>query len=345
MRSPNRARRASPVRQLARSAAVGLIAVGLATPIDAQSGEEDELLRWVPALGFSFDMLQHKTRGAITTGDVLGPPLGQGGCTVTETVRNPTPPPFFILQTRQTGTLCENSPPAITQASSSGDTDVAPLVDASLELAAPRLIDGFFSPRLFAHVDAAVAFGFERTVAGERKPGPFFVDPLTLSHTEYSEGEVGGQGSRAKIQVRPLVVGTGAGVAFTATIFDRTVRLKPSFEYLYQEVDLIASVHRAVKQRDPARSINDFRLIELSADSREKLHALGGGLELEVDASRMGPIGVSVFVFGRGYRFTGNLHHTFHDTNEFNESATWDYELDPWTYRAGVGARFRWIPE
>jgi hypothetical protein len=51
------------------------------------------------------------------------------------------------------------------------------------------------------------------------------------------------------------------------------------------------------------------------------------------------------FINGRGYRFTGNLHHTLTDTNERGETATWDFDLDPWAWRAGVGARFRWVPE
>jgi hypothetical protein len=216
-------------------------------------------------------------------------------------------------------------------------------VNFALELTTPRLVAEFLSPRLFAHVDAAIAFAFERNLAGDRKPGPFFVDPFDSSRNEYSEGQVGGQGSRAKIQLRPFVAGGGLGVTFTTSIFERTFRFKPSFEYLYQEVDLIASVHRAVKLRTPARALDHFRLIELSADGTETLHGLGGGLELEVDAARLGAFGVSVFILGRGYRFTGNLRHTLTDTNEFGESATWRFELEPWAWRAGVGARLRWL--
>src|SRR5688572_26988764 len=99
MRLSVRTLRSSCVRQLASSAAA-LVALGFAGPVGAQSSAEDELDRWVPAFGLAFDMLQHKAEGSITTGEVLGPPLGQGGCTVTETVRNPNPPPFFISQTR-----------------------------------------------------------------------------------------------------------------------------------------------------------------------------------------------------------------------------------------------------
>ena len=44
--------------------------------------------------------------------------------------------------------------------------------------------------------------------------------------------------------------------------------LKPSFEYLLEEVDLIASVHRAVKLQDPTPDLSGFRLISLSADQK-----------------------------------------------------------------------------
>jgi hypothetical protein len=316
-----------------------------ASPAAAEDRSEDELVRWIPGFAASFDMLQHKGRGQIQTSNVIGSPLTEGGCLLTQNVRNPNPPPLQIPVTTRTGTLCENSPPLIAPATSSADTDVVPLVNFSLDVLTPRLVEPFFSPRLFAHADIGISFGFERTLAGERKPGPFFVEPLPPNRAEYSEGEVAGQGSRAKMQIRPMVVGAGGGVAFTAVVFGRKLRVKPSFEYMYEEVDLIGTVHRAVKVNDPARTFNDFRQLALTADSRETLHGLGGGLEIEADAGRLGPVMMSIFVLGRGYRFTGNLNHTLQATNEFGETATWHFELDPWTYRGAVGARFRWLPE
>src|SRR5262249_54096498 len=151
------------------------------------------------------------------------------------------------------------------------------------------------------------------------------------------ERSVGGQGSRAYFQVRPLVAGAGVGVAFTMTLFDRTIRLKPSFEYLREEVDLIASVRRAVKIQDPTQDLSGFRLIELKSSDEETLHGLGGGLELETDAGRLGPLVLSLFLNGRGYHFLGNLHHTLTDTNERGETASWYYDFDPWAWRAGAG--------
>ncbi len=301
---------------------------------NATAETETDLHRWVPSFALSFDMHGQKGEAAITTNDVQGPPLGQGGCTITD-----------LAGTHQNGTLCPESAFPVTPATASSDTGIAPLVSASLELATPRLLDTFFSPRLFAHVDIAAAFAFERNLAGERKPGVFFTNPLRPIEFDVFEQSVNGQGSRAKSQLRRWVAGGGAGVAFTAKLFERTVRVKPSLEYLRQEIDLIASVRRAVKQIDPALDLSAFRLIELTDSSVETLHGFGGGLELEGDTSQLGPFIVAVFINARVYRFTGNLRHTLTDTNEFGESATWRYELNPVAWRAGVGVRFRWAPE
>jgi hypothetical protein len=240
---------------------------------------------------------------------------------------------------------CPNSPVQVTFPSESDDTDVVPMVGTSLELMTPRFYDEFFSPRVFAHADAAAAFGFERNLAGERKPDVFFAEPPVAPNFDISERSVAGQGSRAAFQVGRWVFGAGLGVAFTTPVFGRTVRIKPSFEYFTHEVDMISSVRRAVKQVDPADSLDDFRLIELTASDTETLHALGAGLEIEGDAGRIGPLVTSLFLMGRGYKYTGNLHHTFTDTNELGESATWFYDIDPWLWRGGVGIRFRWVPE
>lgn len=341
MQSSLRARRSPTVRRIAAVRALACALWLAAAPAAAEDRSEADLARWVPGLAFSYDMLQHKAHGDITTSNVLGPPQPPyfpGGCTE----RTPFNTPF------QTGGLCTNSPLQIAPPTTGGDTDIGALVNASLELATPRLIDSFLSPRLFAHVDVAIAFGFERTLAGERKPGVFSVEPLQPNVAEYSEGQIDGQGSRAKIQLRSVVAGAGGGVAFTTDVFGHTLRLKPSVEYLYEQVDLIGAVHRAVKlSRFPRfpRALSDFRLITLTEESTEDLHGVGGGLEVEMDAGRLGPVMMSIFASGRAYYFLGNLRHTFYAENEFGENATWNFALDPWSYRGAVGARFRWLPE
>ena len=298
--------------------------------VSAPSGAAQERSEegWVPSFALFYDMLGNRANGAITTTDVLQPPITTD-----------------CREFNQDLWGCPQSPVQLTFPSAGHDTDVVPMVGASLELMTPRLLERLLAPRLFAHADGAVAFGFERNLAGERKPDAFLAETPVPPAFDIFERSVAGQGSRALIQVERWVFGAGLGAAFTANVFERTIRIKPSFEYFPHELDMISSVRRAVKQVDPASSLDDFRLIALSAEDTVTLHALGAGLELEADAGRLGPIITSLFIMGRGYRYASDLDYTFTDSNELGESATWSYEIDPWLWRAGLGIRFRWVPE
>ncbi|TMA23454.1 MAG: hypothetical protein E6J87_25195, partial [Deltaproteobacteria bacterium] len=168
----------------------------------------------------------------------------------------------------RSGRLCDGSPLKLRPDTEGLDTDVAPLVGASLELMTPRLFDALLRPRLFAHGDAALSFGFERNLAHEGTPGPFQAPEPRIIDNDVVEVTVLGQGSRAKAQVRRLVLSGGAGVAFSFDLFGRRLRIKPSVEYLREEVELIASLRRAVKQqpRVTPGTLDGYRFVALTAD-------------------------------------------------------------------------------
>jgi hypothetical protein len=114
---------------------------------------------------------------------------------------------------------------------------------------------------------------------------------------------------------------------------------------------MIGSVHRAVKrvQRSTAPNTElkpeEFRLIELQFKDTDTVDGFGPGLELEADTANLGPILLSVYASGRGYYYPGKRDYTFTTTNEHDETASWTVDLESWTWRAGVGVRFRWAPE
>jgi hypothetical protein len=227
------------------------------------------------------------------------------------------------------------------------------MVGASLELMTPSLLgDALLRPRLFAHGDVAAAFAYERNLAGVEGPGEFAL-PTGLIVTgppdnfNMEELSVRGQGSRTRMQVRRFVYSGGAGLAFSFDVLERRVRIKPSFEYFREEMDFIGIANRAVKLIRPTGStdLHAFRFISLSATERKSYDGIGPGIELEVDAARLGPFVSSVFVMGRGYHLLGNLDVSMTATNQFGETASWTAELDRWAWRSGVGIRFRWIPE
>lgn len=347
MQKPSRCRDAHPRRRLVHRLLVFLKSASTLIPLVAPLGvahaaeERDETERWVPSFGLYFDVTRQKVEGSITISDVLGPPLTTGGC-----LRFGVP----------SGSLCDSpraNPEKILPDEEGNDTSITPLVGASLELMTPSLIDGFLRPRLFVRGDAAAAFGFERKIAGAESPGAFALpDGITLRPGETAETfplpelSIKGQGSRAKYQVRRLVVSGAAGFALSLDVFDRRLRIKPSFEYLRQEVDLIGAVHRAVGLAEPSGlSLANFRLLTLTRVEKQVQEGFGGGLELEVDTARLGPFQTSVYAMGRVVRFVGDLEETLTATNEYGETASWHFDPEKTLWRTGVGFRLRWLPE
>jgi len=355
----------------------------------AENGDHD---RWVPSLAVMFEFTGQKARGSVGSGDVLGPPLDPfdseqdavldgNGCLQGTFQADPPPPPnpdppppgpfperMVYVPNARTNALCttaRDNPGKIQPDDSGSDSAIAPLVGGSLELMTPSPFDGFLYPRLFVHGDYAAAFAFERNLAGKGSPGEF-QGPATYARGQPNVEELAiqGQGSRAKWQLNRDIWSAGGGLALTTTWFQRTIRIKPSFEWIHFEQDFIGVVHRAVKLKTPSQPqivqnpgqaewraqvvLNDlsgFRAITLSHAETHDFDGIGPGLEIEVDTVRLGPFMTSVFALGRGYHILSDTKQSFSAVNEFGETATWTFEPEQWMWRAGVGFRLRWVPE
>jgi hypothetical protein len=288
---------------------------------EAQSRDESEL--WVPSL-------------AITSGILVE----DAEASVVSTLRANEDPPFFD--------------------GSGADTLIGPLVSGSLELMAPAWGDHWGRPRLFAHAGAGGNFAFERDVAKEGAPGTLELPDEGLLVPPVGEpGVVSGQGSTTSVQPRHLLLSAGGGIAFSFDAWGRRFRIKPSAEYLREEVEVTGVVSGATiddpgklppNPRDPT-----FNFFNGSGSERQVFHGIGPGLEAEVDVARNGSLIVSVLVSGGAYRILGDR------TVEFSaplvqtgsgstivsppQTATWKYKKDPWSYRAHVGIRLRWAPD
>jgi hypothetical protein len=345
------------------------LSLALAAFAAADEGEwPDETQRWVPSFSVSFDAFTQHGNGSVRSSEVLGPPLsgvapdgaGDLGCLQSGS----SPPNRYGDTRRQDGSpgsdgrqdLCiqgsRNSgkplaPYQLMPDNSDEDANVLPMVVGSFEVMTPRLVEGLAQPRLFAHVDLALAFGTDRRLAGVRAPEAFAAPKPIINFPDIQEDTVVGQGSRANLKTGDLVVSAGAGVAFAAKALGRNLRVKPSLEYIRQPVEIQGTLHRAVKLEDIAQpgTLDQFRLISLGAQDSLILNGFGGGLELEADTSRVGPLMLSVFCQGRGYYFPKSLNETRAVSNSFGETTTWTFQLDPWAWRGAVGLRFRWLPE
>lgn len=318
--------------------AVWLVAVvaglGVSLGLPARAAR-DESEMWTPALAFYSGLLGQTGDAGVSSGPVLGPRVAS---TPTAAIR----------------------PPA-----EGGDLIMASFVAASLELMTPAVTQRFGKPRFFVHGDAAPSFAFTRALAREGAPAACgFADPIpaacappTLNPNisiQVSETSILGQGSDAAVEVKPWLISGGAGMALTVPIGERRIRIKPSVEYMQEEVEVSGTIHRAVQIQDPRPlfpgpgtpppTIPRYRGIVLSGSGSKTFHGIGPGLEIEMDTRRAGPFLLALFVSGQAYRFLGDREISFSDANEFGETAEWSYEHHAWSYRGGVGMRFRFLP-
>jgi len=321
----------------------GAAALALALLAAAASGEDGDLAngspragadRWVPSLAATSGLTIQEWKGRVTT--------LCAGCA--------TPDPALRLPGRS--------------AASGVDLAVTPFVGGEFELMTPEL--GIpTSPRLFVGGGVLGAFGFERRVAREGNPGTL-ASPIpanSQSTTPYSENFALGQGSETTAQVDTFVYGARAGVAFPLELFDRSFRLKPSVGWVHYKVDAKGQVSDAECETVPTPSGTNcnsqvppgsLRAIQLSGSASERFDGIGGGLDLEMDTLRIGPLGSSLFIGAHAFRILGNREIAFGASASFPDSGApglgaatvssfHRVELDAVMVRVGLGLRVHWL--
>jgi hypothetical protein len=338
---------------LARRLALALALLPL-LPSAGGAEPRDESTRWVPAIGFRSGLLGQNASADVVSGNVIYQR------TTRERVFRTRPPPqgFFERVTTQ------NINTQIRPGADGDDLLLTPFVGGTLELMTPGLQMLPGRPRLFVRGDTQAAFATTRHIARERAPSalppgnPIVLDPAFI------EDAVEGIGSETTAEVQPLAISAGAGVAFSFDLFGRRVRIKPSAEYLREEIDFEGSVVsaqlsdtgiNAFPPNIPLPKPSLFIPITIRGSKSEVFEGVGAGLELELDAARAGPFMLSLFAGAQGVKLLGDREVEFSSTtritnaalrpNPQDVSASWSFEKDPWSYSGGIGVRFRWLPE
>ena len=299
-------------------AALGLCALGSAAL--AQPVSEEELDRWVPAVGFSLGVAADRFEGHINTTDVLGPQD-----------TNPVPP---------------NPEPRLVTGSPATDRTVMiiPSFGGSFELMTPGWKRLWGKPRAFGRVDVSYVFGPEYNTPALGNPGELSV-PSSITGG-FTEGNILGQGARTTVSTAPLLVTAGGGFAFTMEAGGRRMRIKPSVEYMRHEVEVDGYLKRAVQLFQSGNtSLDRFREVTLSGTERRVYHMLGPGLEVDVDVTRAGDFIVSPYLGLKAWVLLDNSKIVVDDSNEFGEAATFTFLPNRWAFGGAVGVRFRWAPE
>ncbi len=246
-----------------------------------------------------------------------------------------------------TSSLTGSNPPAPARPATSGSqVMLAPFAGGSFELMSPRLHESGGRPRLFAHVDGTAAMGFSYDIAKEGEPGTLIPPSFPVP-----EAEVAGQGSKTEAQAESAILTGGAGVAFAVALGDWRFRIKPSVEYMREEIEVKGTISRAVTRPPippPPGASTDFRLIDFAGSKTKTFHGIGPGLEIELDAARIENFAITVFLSGQAYALLGGRDVDFSDSHTDaigTETASWHFRRDRWLYRSSMGIRFRWLPD
>lgn len=313
---------------------VFLTSIGLAEISIAASGSSNvandewppEVDRWVPSLGVFGGFQQQDAEGTVAP-SMLEPSAPQ--CV-------PDPGGVFCSVDQQIQPFADD------------DNEIRRFrAGLSAELMSPSLLNQFGHPRLFVHLDPMVSAGFEQRIAGSGDPGAMIEAKKPPAVTRSDERNFSGQGTKLSADVAPFSMNVGIGVAFNFEAFDRRIRVKPSVEYLGERLTVTGEVNRVVQvaERPLINTPSHFRFITLRAVDTQIYHAVGVGLEIEIDGDRVGPFVLSPFIAGRAYRFIGNLDVSLRASNEFGESSAWEFERDAWQWAARFGVRLRFVPD
>ena len=292
------------MRPIIKSIAVALLLL-VSNSSFAESGDEGESARWIPSLEITTGMLVSSASGSV------------------------------VSTLQEEGQL----EPAIESASGAADF-VSPWIGGSLEIMTPVWKPLGGGTRFFLHGGLARNVGFERDLAKEGSPGPFKLPPLI---PQFGSAElVRGTGSVTRAAPSGFQASAGIGISFTIETDWRPIRIKPSFEYLVEEIEISGLTHRATSL-DPATP--SWNLYAVSGSQTRFFHSIGPGLEIEADIFRKGSVLMALTTSGGAYHILGDRDVEFSSADPTGtESATWSYRKDPWTYRFDVGVRFRWAP-
>lgn len=300
--------------------------------------------RWVPSLAVRSGVWLQSQHGDIDSCLFQNPADATGAC--------PGPPVSMPLR-----------PP-----SSDDDLAIASFVGANLELMSPALPIPT-RPRLFASGEILPTFSADRDLAGEGDPscikGPLLtdvdcVDPTVPRTSSFSEADINGEGSKVTTNYDTLWFGASFGVAFPLQVGERWLRIKPSVGWISYKAELEGRLVDG--ECEPPTSCTaviggvgsgTLREVNLTGSDSRRFHAIGPGLDVEMDTGRFGPLGTSIFLGGRAYRTFGNRRLEAETTTIFPNdglplegeaaSARWEAELKPWIYQAGVGLRVQWL--
>jgi hypothetical protein len=294
--------------------ALWLIAASPGSAADQPSNTRDDFDRWIPSIALTMGFTTQEHKGSVDSSEQVATFLG--------------------IRDRPLGERIYND---------SEKSLNAMLIGGTIELQTPSLLPRKWGPRIFIGGEILNVSSQKRTIAREGNPSELHGGPPSAN---FPDEAILGQGSATTSDADNVLYGANIGVSIPFEIADWRVSVKPQARYLNQKIYFSGSVLDAERFGIPGA--DPTREVEIYGDDSLDVHALGPGLEIEVNAVRMGSIAASVFVSGGAYNVLSDRKTAFStsvrdnlDTGDFR--GDWTAEIDSWIYRANVGFRVSWL--
>lgn len=235
-----------------------------------------------------------------------------------------------------------------------GDANVVfPFVGVGAELMTPSPISSWGKPRLFVHGDVAASFDSGWNTAKDNNAGRVNFPIIDVDMDGVPDpvqppvASARGAGSTARHEAQTARFSAGLGVAFEFLLLDRTLRLRPSVEYQWQETEFRVRVGAAESLGGTTNC--PCRILQLDTRESHAFHGIGPAVELELDTGRAGPFILSLYAGIQSYYTIGQREIRVRTAGAFDDgklsSAETTFERDPWSFNGILGIRFRWMPE
>lgn len=233
-------------------------------------------------------------------------------------------------------------------------TLLTPLIGLDAEIQTPTLTSRLGRPRLFIRGGVTRAFDAERIIVKEGAPGAIdipFIDPDMdgISVQEPPIDSIGGRGTRFETQVQPWGFMAGVGLAFEVpSLSDRArkVRIRPSIEYRRERLQ--AAIFLGAAQSIDNSETCPCRSTSFKVTEKQTLHAIGPAVEVEMDLNSLRSMIVTIYGAFHAYRVIDGRSLNVGGEGVFDDgtpvSLEGNFERDLWSYRFGLGLRFRWNP-
>ncbi len=254
-----------------------------------------------------------------------------------------------------------------------------PGVGVDVQLMTPRIPKIDILPfdigiRGFVSGEVMAVFPPSRATANEGSlDGLIFPEELKEKN-QYPSAAIGGGGSEVRSEQDTFEFAAAIGISIPINVLNRTVRIKPSFGWLHYRLKVSGRLLHAIKDDVNGElaaapgTLGTFgyntRIIDLQKNLTKNIHAIGTGVEVELESGKFGPIGAAVFASIHGYKVVGDRKFKFQSSQSFADGtvdfdgtassvgdgllpdtyrATWEHEIDPWIYRMKMGLRFHYV--